>query len=188
MEAPYRTALDAANAADETQPPAAEATSAEPVKKKPAAPKKRRKRRAKRKAKAVAAPAAPPTVSSVFAPFAEQLRAIDWRDPVKREAEVGAILGQMLVAVATAPQLTDADREKLQWLMQLSRQMISFRDASAIEAARRALAGDDDAKPDNVEGPQLEPAVVVSEPSESENSERRAGPAFRGRPRSRALA
>jgi hypothetical protein len=134
-------------------------------------------------------PTKPPTVSSVFEPFAAQLRAIDWRDPVKREAEVGAVIGQMFVAVALAPSLTDADRERLQWLMTLSRQMVTFRDASAIEAARRALAGEDSAGSANVdEGPKLEATVEVGEPSQSEDRERCARPAFRGRPRARALA
>lgn len=145
-------------------------------------------RRRARAAKPVEPASKPVTVDSVFKPFAEQLRAIDWRDPVKREAEVGAVLGQMFVAVALAPQLSDSDRERLQWLMSLSRQMVTFRDASAIEAARRALAGEDAPESSSVEGPQLEPAIVVSEPSESESGERRAGPAFRGRPRARALA
>lgn len=136
---------------------------------------------------ASAPPAAPKTVSDVFAPFAAQLRAIDWRDPVKREAEVGAIIGQMFAAVALAPALSDADREKLQWLMSLARQMVAFRDASALEAARRKLAGEDEPETASVDGPQLEP-TVVSESSDSESDGRRARQAFRGRPRARAFA
>jgi len=135
-------------------------------------------------------PKQPPTVSSVFEPFAAQLRAIDWRDPVKREAEVGAVIGQMFVAVALAPALTDADRERLQWLMTLSRQMVTFRDASAIEAARRALSGEDEAKSAIVDdGPRVEStADVIGESVKSESGERCARPAFRGRPRARAMA
>lgn len=135
-------------------------------------------------------PPKPVTVSSVFEPFAAQLRAIDWRDPVKREAEVGAILGQMLVAVALAPSLSDADRERLQWLQSLARQMVAFRDASAIEAARRKLSGEDEAKPEDVDGPQLEPTIQVVD-SGSDNSEadgERSRKTFRGRPRARAFS
>jgi hypothetical protein len=134
-------------------------------------------------------PTKPVTVSSVFEPFAAQLRAIDWRDPVKREAEVGAIFGQMFVAVALAPSLTDADRERLQWLQSLARQMVAFRDASAIEAARRKLTGEDEPKPEDVDGPQLEPTIVVaSGPDNSEADGERARQTFRGRPRTRAFS
>lgn len=136
-----------------------------------------------------AKPEPPKTVSDVFAPFASQLSAIDWRDPVRREAEIGALLGQMFAAVALAPALTDADREKLQWLMSLSRQMVAFRDASALEAARRKLSGEDEPKPEEVDGPQLEPSIVVA--SGSDNVEANSGrekQTFRGRPRARAFS
>lgn len=138
------------------------------------------------------APAAPVTVSSVFEPFAAQLRAIDWRDPVKREAEVGAIFGQMFVAVALAPSLTDADRERLQWLQSLARQMVAFRDASAIEAARRALSGEDAPKPEDTDGPGLEPTIAVEVetrgPDNSEADGERTRQTFRGRPRARTFS
>ena len=130
----------------------------------------------------------PVTVSSVFEPFAAQLKAIDWRDPVKREAEVAAVMGQMFVAVALAPSLTDADREKLDYLQSLGRQMVAFRDASAIEAARRALAGTDEPKPEDTDGPQLEPIPVVHGPEHSEGDGRRTRQTFRGRPRARAFS
>lgn len=175
----------------------------------PPAPKPKRRRR-KRKlspeqlAKAVveaspagraaAAAAAAQTAerADIFAGLDRELQAIDWNDSIAREAALHAMISRVMAKVITVPKLTDGERERLQWVVSLSKQLKEHRDAAQIEAALRKLRGEDELKHATVSGPSLE-ATVVEEPASSEyqgeeGGERSTRQAIRGRPRTRAFA
>lgn len=101
-----------------------------------------------------------------------------------------ALISRLMAHVITTPKLTKPERERLQWVVSLSKQLKEHRDPAAIEAALAKLRGEDEAKPSTVNGPTLEPTIkpARSEHEGEESSERGARPTLRGRPRVRALA
>jgi hypothetical protein len=147
------------------------------------APKRRRKRRRR-----VAKPK-PATRADIFAGFETELKAINWNSTIERESKIHEVIGRLIVQVALVPELTSQERERLQWVTSLARQLKDFRDTAEIAAALRKLAGEDE-KAVTMDGPTLEddPGAVGSEHGKQESSERGAGPSLRGRPRARALA
>ena len=149
-----------------------------------AAPKRRRRKRRRKKP-------GPPARPDLFAGFADELKSINWKSTIDREAKIHEVIGRLIVQVACVPSLTSEERERLQWVTSLARQLKDFRDTAEIEAALRKLAGDDE-KAVTLDGPTMDDdpeAVAVSEHSEQESGERGTrARTFRGRPRARALA
>lgn len=176
--------------------PAKPSIAAAPAPKKP----RRKRRRMTPKQLAAAVTAATPAAQAaarqvvpradIFAGFEVELAGVDWNDTIAREAAMHSMISRLMAKVITVPKLTDAERERMQWLISLSKQLKEHREPAAIDAALRKLRGEDDVKQATVSGPALEATVVASagEHQSEESGERGARPTLRGRPRTRALA
>lgn len=167
------------------------ASSSTDTREKPAKKPARRRRKRRRAAARASAAKQPPKRPDIFSGFDAELKAINWKSTIDRESKIHEVIGRLIVQVACVPSITPEERERLQWVTSLARQLKDFRDTAEIAAALRKLAGDDE-KAVTMDGPTLDDdpeAVASSEHSQQESSERSAGArSFRGRPRARALA
>jgi len=118
----------------------------------------------------------------VFAALAESLAGIDWDDPVQRDNEIGKAIGKMIVLVASTPDMTHAERTRVQTIINLAAQLKSFRDVDGMTAEIERLKAKQRAAIGGPAGPTLEPRR--HDPGTQDGAE--AEP-LRGRPRRTGL-